>query len=134
MEFEKPVPIPTPTTKPFWDALNEQRVSIQQCSDCHAWVFYPRSNCSRCLSPNLDWKTVSGRGTLYAFTFARQPTSPHFVDDVPQKLAVVELDEGVHITTTLVNVEEEEVEVGMRVKPCFDKVSDEITLLRYQPA
>ena len=134
MEFEKPIPTPSPTTQPFWDALNEGRVSIQQCSDCHAWVFYPRSHCSKCLSPNLQWKVVSGEGSLYTFTIARQPTSPHFADEVPQKLAVVELDEGVRITTTLVKVDEEEIEVGMRVKPYFDKVSDEITLLRYQLA
>ena len=134
MEFDKPIPTPTPTTQPFWDALNEERVSIQQCSDCDAWVFYPRSHCSRCLSPNLDWKQVAGEGTLYTFTLARQPTSPHCADDVPQKLAVVALDEGVHITTTLVNVEEEDIEIGMRVKPYFDKVSEEVSLLRYQPA
>lgn len=134
MELERPVPTPTPTSKPFWDALKEQRVSIQQCEDCHAWVFYPRSNCNRCLSPNLAWKNVSGEGTLYTFTIARQPTSPHFADEAPQKLAVVELDEGVHVTTTLVDVDEERIEVGMRVKPYFDRVSDDVTLLRYQPA
>lgn len=134
MEFEKPIPRPTPTTQPFWDALNEERVRIQRCSDCDAWVFYPRSHCNQCLSPNLDWKQVSGEGTLYTFTLARQPTSPHFADEVPQKLAVVKLDEGVHITTTLVNVAEEEIEIGMRVKPYFDKVSEDVTLLRYQPS
>jgi hypothetical protein len=82
----------------------------------------------------LSWHTVSGRGTLYTFTIARQPTSPHFADDVPQHLAVVELDEGVRVTSTLVNVAEEDIRIGMPLKPVFDRVSDEATLLRFEPA
>ena len=132
--LDKPLPVPTPTTQPFWDGLEAGEVHLQRCEDCEAWVFYPRSRCSSCLSDNLAWHTVSGEGTLYTFTLARQPTSPHFADEVPQKLAVVALDEGVHITTTLVNVEEADIEIGMRVKPYFDKVSEAVTLLRYQPA
>jgi hypothetical protein len=58
-----------------------------------------------------------------------------FEDEVPQKLAVVELDEGPRLTTTLVNVEPEGIKVGMRVKPVFDQVPGaDITMLRYEPA
>ena len=77
---------------------------------------------------------MAGTGTLYTFTIARQPTSPHFASEVPQRFAVVELDEGVRLTTTLVNVSDNDIRIGMRVKPYFDPASDEITLLRYQPA
>ena len=51
------------------------------------------------------WRQVSGQGTLYTFTVARVPTLPEFSDEMPQLLAVVELDEGVHINTTLVGVD-----------------------------
>jgi uncharacterized OB-fold protein len=77
---------------------------------------------------------VPGTGCLYTFTIARQPTSPHFASEVPQRLAVVELDEGVRLTTTLVNAADTDIHIGMRLRPFFDPVSDEITLLRYQPA
>ena len=63
----------------------------------------------------------------------RQPTSPHFATEVPQQLAVVELDEGVRLTTTLVNVREADIRIGMRLKPYFEPVTDDVTLLRYQP-
>lgn len=134
MDFTKPLPVPTPTSQPFWDGLNDGVVRIQRCDVCSTWVFYPRSRCSSCLADTLSWHEVTGRGVLYTFTIARQPTSPHFADEVPQKLAVVELAEGVRLTTTLVNVEEAAIRVGMAVKPCFDQVADGITLLRYQPA
>lgn len=134
MDFTKPLPVPTPTSQPFWDGLNDGVVRIQRCDVCDAWVFYPRSRCSNCLGDALSWHEVTGNGVLYTFTIARQPTAPHFADEVPQKLAVVELEEGVRLTTTLVNVDEDAIRVGMLVKPCFDRVADGITLLRYQPA
>ena len=133
MELEKPIPRPTPTTQPFWDGLNAGEIRLQRCADCRTWVFYPRSNCTGCLSPNLDWHAVSGDATLYTFTIARQPTAPQFADEIPQRLAVVELAEGVRMTSTLVNVHEDAIEIGMALRPVFDKVSDEVTLLRFEP-
>jgi uncharacterized OB-fold protein len=134
LDFNKPLPTPTPTSAPFWDALKEGIVKLQRCEACGTWVFYPRNRCSTCLSDALEWHEVPGTGSLYTFTIARQPTSPHFASEVPQRLAVVELDEGVRLTTTLINVADADIRIGMRVRPFFDPVSDEITLLRYQPA
>jgi uncharacterized protein len=133
MNFDKPLPTPTPTSAPFWDGLKDGVIKLQKCNDCGAWVFYPRSRCSSCLSDSLEWREVSGNATLYTFTIARQPTSPHFAAEVPQQLAVVELDEGVRLTTTLTNVNEADIRIGMRLKPYFEFVTDDVTLLRYQP-
>ena len=133
-ELQKPLPAPTPVTRPFWNGLAEGRVLIQKCEDCGAWVFYPRGRCSSCLSDRLAWREVSGEGTLYTFTLARQPTAPHFAGESPQLIAVVELDEGVRLTTNLVHVQEPDIRVGMRVKPWFDRISETVTLLKYQPA
>jgi uncharacterized OB-fold protein len=135
MEPDRPLPEPTPVTRPFWDGLREHRVRLQKCRACGGWVFYPRAACSHCLSPELDWVDVSGLGTLYTYTVARVPTAPQFAADVPQLIAVVQLDEGVRLTTTLVGVDPAQVKVGMRVAPVFDdSAGGGVTLLRYRPA
>ena len=135
MALDKPLPVPTPTSKPFWAGLNEETINMQQCEECGAWVFYPRTHCSSCLGTRLAWQEVSGDAVLYTFTVARQPTAPHFTDETPQRLAVVELvEQGVRLTTTLVNIKDTDIEIGMRLEPYFDHVTDEVTLLRYQPA
>jgi len=131
--FSKPVPTATPVSQPFWDGLNEQQVRLQQCNPCGRWIYYPRSRCPSCLSADLSWQVVDGVGEVYTFTVTEQPTAPHFADEVPQKLAVVELPQGVRLTTTLVNVDPSDIKVGMAVKPCFDVVDDTSTLLRYEP-
>jgi len=129
--MSKPLPQPTPVTQPFWDGLAEHEIRIQQCDDCGAWVFYPRSHCHRCLSDRLTWRVVSGAATLYSFTIARQPTAPFFADEVPQRLAVVELAEGVRLTSTLVDMADADICIGMALRPVFDPVSADITMLRF---
>ncbi|HZZ88801.1 MAG TPA: OB-fold domain-containing protein [Caulobacteraceae bacterium] len=129
---DKPLPQVTDKTRPFWDALKAHRIDIQQCDACRHWVFFPRTRCPKCFSASLTWKTISGEGELHTFTLSRVPTLPELADEVPQKLAVVELDEGPHINTTLVGLEEDQIRVGMRVRPVFDDVvPGETTLLRY---
>jgi len=132
--LDKPLPVPTPVTRPFWDGLAERRIRIQRCLDCERWVFYPRSHCSHCLSERLEWREVSGAATLYTYTVTRQPTAPFFADEVPQRLAVVQLDEGVRMTSTLVGVDDADIRIGMRLKPVFDPVSADVTMLRFAPA
>ena len=107
MRLPKPLPRRTPTSAPFWDGLDADRVRIQRCDACGVWVHYPRTRCPECLADRLEWHDVSGHGTVLTFTVARQPTARPFADEVPQLLAVVELDEGVRMTTTLVGVDPE---------------------------
>jgi uncharacterized OB-fold protein len=130
----KPRPVPTPVSQPFWSGLRDERVLLQRCDECGTWVYYPRSRCPHCLSDHLTWTEVDGRGTVYTFSIAVQPTAPPFADEVPQLLAIVELTEGVRLSTTLVGVEPAAVAVGMPVEPAFDHGADGITLLRFRPA
>lgn len=131
----KPMPLPTAISAPFWKGLKDGRVMLQQCDSCQQWVFYPRRHCSHCWSHQLTWKEVSGAGTLYTYTVARVPTLPEFAGAEPQILAVVELDEGVRMNTTLVGLDPEQIKVGMRVKPVRATVNAEgAVLLRYTGA
>jgi uncharacterized protein len=131
----KPLPEAIARSKPFWDALKAHRVDLQHCDACGHWIFYPRAHCPSCFSNCLHWKTVSGRGELLTYTIARIPTLPAFAEEMPQLLAVVKLDEGPHLNTTLIGAKEDEIHVGMRVEPFFDDTADgEVTLLRFSPA
>lgn len=133
MSWNKPLPQPTPVSQPWWDGLRERQVKLQRCEDCRHWVFFPRSHCNACGSRRLAWLPVSGQGTLYTWTVARVPTLPEFGDEMPQLLAVVELDEGVRLNTTLVGVEPGALRTGLRLRPVFDHRPGSVTLLRFAP-
>ncbi|OBB93311.1 Zn-ribbon domain-containing OB-fold protein [Mycobacterium sp. 852002-40037_SCH5390672] len=140
MNFERPMPVKTPTSAPFWDALADHRIVIQYSPSLQAYVFYPRVRAPRTLADDLEWREISGMGTLYSYTVAHRPVSPHFADAVPQLLAIVEWDEGPRFSTEMVLPASRvdpaaNLRVGMRVKPVFcDYPEHEVTLLRYEPA
>ncbi len=129
-----PMPSPTPTSLPFWQGLADGKVLLQRCSQCRSWIFYPRSHCSQCLSADLEWQEVSGRAEIYSYTVARRPTAPQFNGLEPQLLAVVELEEGVRMNSVIVNANEDELRVGLKLTPVFESGLGEHTLLYFEPA
>jgi uncharacterized OB-fold protein len=131
----KPMPVPTPTTRPFWDALREHRIRVQYSPSTGRYVFYPRVLAPGTLADDLQWREISGAGSLYTFTVSYRAVSPHFVEDVPQILAVVQWDEGPRFSTEIVNASPDQLRVGMRVRPVFTAYPDvDVTMLRYEPA
>jgi uncharacterized protein len=133
--MDKPMPEPTPVTKPFWDGLREHKVRIQYSPSADRYIFYPRILAPGTLADDLEWREVSGAGTLYTFTVADRPTAPPWADSLPQFLAIVELDEGPRLSSELVDVAPDALRVGMRVKAVFqDYPEQDITLLKFAPA
>ncbi len=130
----KPMPRPTPVSAPFWDGLREHKIRLQYSPSADEYVFYPRLLAPGTLADDLEWREISGRGSLYTFTVADRPTSPEWKDSLPQLLAVVEWDDGPRVSSELVDIEPDQITVGMRLTPVFcDEPDSDITLLRYRP-
>jgi uncharacterized protein len=129
-----PVPQPTETTRPFWDGLREGKILIQYSPSSQQWVFYPRVLIPGTLADDLEWREITGNGNVYTYTITYRATSPAWQDRLPQIIAVVEVDEGARIPTELVEVKPDDVKVGMRVQPVFDRAPDgESVLLKFKP-
>jgi uncharacterized OB-fold protein len=129
------MPVKTPTSAPYWDALAEHTIRIQYSPSAGEYVFYPRVLAPRTLADDLEWREISGLGTLYTYTIAQRPVHPSFAGDVPQILAIVQWDEGPRVSTEMIVDDPSALSVGMRVKPVFvDYPDDEVTMLRYEPA
>lgn len=121
-----PLPRPTALSRPFWDACREERLIVQRCKACSAYVFIPQPCCGECMSDELEWVESSGRGTLYSFTTVHRPQQPSF--RVPYTVVVVEMEEGWYMLSNLVGVAEDEIEIGSPLEVFFESRSDEITL------
>ncbi len=131
---DRPLPIPTPTSQPYWDALRQHRLVLQYSPSTGQWVYYPRNLAPGTLADDLEWREVTGTGVVYTFTIADRPTAPAWQGASPQLIAVVELDEGPKMTTELVGVAPDAIRIGMRVRAVFDDVTgSEVTLLRFRP-
>ena len=41
----KQIPVPTELGKPFWDAANEKKLVVQNCSSCGTLHYPPKQSC-----------------------------------------------------------------------------------------
>ncbi len=131
--YRKPLPSPSEATQPFWDGLREGRLRIQRSTKTGDYLFYPRATSPFGADDELEWVDASGRGTVYSFTVARRPAAAPWADDVPYVYAIVELEEGPHLTTNIVGCDPDSVHIGMAVEASFDAVTPDVTLLKFKP-
>jgi uncharacterized protein len=134
-EYTGPLPVPTPETRPFWEAARRHELHLRRCRACGRHHFYPRGACPHCLSADLEWQRVSGRGTLHTFTVVHRGARNYPLPS-PYVLAVVELAEGPRLMSNLIGVEADpaHIRIGMPVEVVFDDVTPEIALPRFRPA
>jgi uncharacterized protein len=129
--------IPTPTlhewNTPFFAGGTLGKLVLQRCLRCHELIYYPRMVCPKCLSPDYEWATLSGLGTVYSFSIVWRPNHPAFADQIPITLAVVDLDEGPQMVTTIIGCPGENVSIGMKVKVVFDAIAEGIALPKFTP-
>ena len=132
--YPKPLPVPDNVSAEFWEAASRHRLLIQRCLDCDARQSFPQSCCRECLSENIEWLETKGTGKIYSFTIVHRAPSLAFEEDVPYTVALVELDEGVRMISNIVEVEPQEVRVGMPVEVTFDDVGPTISLPKFRPS
>lgn len=134
-EYSKPLPRPLDPalTQPFWEAAKRHELVMPRCKTCDHMFFYPRSECPRCLAPNLEWVRVSGRGRLHSYTIVYQPANAAFRADAPHIYAVVQLDEGPRLVSNVVQCNPDDVRVDMPLVAVFDDVTADWTLVKFKP-
>lgn len=127
-----PGPRLTHLTEGYWRAAGEGRLVIQRCGDCRAHRHPPAAACYRCQSQAWAWDEVSGRGAVFTYTWVHHPVHPALADLGVYNVAVVELEdtEGdpVRILSRVLDVSEDELEIGMPVDVDFDTVEEGIGL------
>jgi uncharacterized OB-fold protein len=116
----------------FWRGGAEGRLQFLRCDDCGYWIHPPQPRCPICLSKSLSVAVASGLGTVFTYTVNHQLWYPNL--DPPYVIAIVALDEqdGLRLTTNLVNVEPDAVEIGMRVRVTFEEY-DGVWLPFFEP-
>ncbi len=121
-------------TRPFWDALREGRLMIARCGACGKVHYYPRPMCPSCWSEDVSLVEVTGRGTLYTWSTVFVNDLPPFNTKVPYVAAQVDLEEGVRLTTMVVDAAPQDLEIGMKLQVVFEAISDDVTIPVFAPA
>lgn len=115
----------------FWTSGEDGTLRLLRCHECGFFIHPPGPVCPRCLSRDLGPEAVSGRGTVATFTVNHQqwiPGSDSYI------VAWVSLDEqpDIRLTTNLVDVEPEDVSIGLPVEVVFEH-NDDVYLPLFRP-
>ena len=113
------LPQPDVESAPYWEGAAAGKLMIKRCRACERAYFYPRAHCPACWSTDTEWIEASGDARVYTFTIVRQNDLPPFRDRLPYVVAVVELDEGVRMTSTIEGCAPEDVRCEMPVQVTF---------------
>ncbi|RLT35217.1 MAG: hypothetical protein DWI59_04350 [Chloroflexi bacterium] len=120
------VPEPDAVSKPFWDAVQEKRLIVQNCTACNTMQYPPRPRCQECNSEALDWKETSGKGHILTFGILEDSHLPVRAADQPLNLAVVTLDDDPRINfySNLPGTPVRQAVVGGAVEVTFEECPD----------
>jgi len=102
-------------TAKFVDLLGEGKIEGTVCKQCGAKYFPPRSDCSACLSKEMDWFDMPKKGTLETFTIAYYAPFG-FEKDCPYTMGVVDFGDGLKLFARLSkDIAPDAAKVGMDV-------------------
>ena len=135
------LPVIDEYSQPFWDGALTGELRIQACGNCGRLRFPPRPMCPACQSLDQTWKTMSGRGTIYSYVVPHPPLLPAYAAVAPYNVALVELEEDplIRLVGNVVadpgapinSVDTTAIRIGLSVHAVFEKVSEDVALLRW---
>ena len=107
----------------FWTSGADGQLRFLRCSDCGYYIHPPLPQCPRCASKDIAPAVVSGKGTVHSFTINHQPWDG---STEPWAIVLVELaeQEGLRLTSNMVNCANEDVRIGMPVRVAFEQHDD----------
>ena len=135
----KPVPIPDEASRPFFAAARRGVLLLRRCHALRHLHVADRRHRHAAAAPlralllrRTRVGAGRGRGTLYSFALMHQVYDPASRTEVPYNLAVVELDEGVRMTTNVVGCANAELYIGMPLEVTFEHVSEEVAIPKFR--
>jgi uncharacterized protein len=110
----------------FWDGTALGELRIQRCNACGALRFPPGPACQSCDAYDPGHVVAAGTGTVFSYVVHRHPPVPG--KELPIVIALIDLDEGVRMVGEVIDVDPDEIEIGMRLQVAFNRVDDDLTL------
>jgi uncharacterized OB-fold protein len=131
----KPLPVITETTRPFWTAARDGRFVLQKCGRCATFNFHPKPWCIECGSRDLAWTDAKPTGTVYSYTISRSVAMnfPGWEKDLPVLMCLIDLDDGARMYGQVTGCGPEQIRIGMRVAVYFERISEEAGIPKFRP-
>lgn len=111
--------VPPFTIEQFYKFINERKLMGVKCERCGKILLPPRQLCPICLSTNLKWIQLKGKGKLLTYTTI-YVAPEKFQHMAPYTFGIVELEEGVRLPGIIQGVKAEDIKIGMSLEVDFN--------------
>ena len=125
--YRLPSPNINSENKAFWDAAQNNQLSLKFCNSCKEPHYYPRTICPHCGSDDTLWVESKGLGEIYSYTVMRRGV------EVPFAMAYVRLNEGISLLTHLTNCDFDAIQIGQKVRVVFQETQDGVKTHLFEP-
>lgn len=100
------------------------RLEAAKCTKCGYIAFPPRLICPKCKSRTFQTVQLSDEGKILTFTIIRV-SAEQFSKQTPFAIGIIELNDGVRITSQIVDTELDKIQIGYKVKMVLRKVQQD---------
>jgi uncharacterized OB-fold protein len=108
----------------YWAAAAEGVIGLGRCAECEHIFLPPQMSCPRCWSSDVSIQASEGSGTVEAVSVVHRHGASAFKARLPYAIVIVGLDEGVAMTSSVIDINPEQVSIGMRVRATFETAID----------
>lgn len=129
----RPLPQLTEQNEFFWTSGADGRLRFQECGSCAALIHPPQPVCRYCRAHESGIRAVSGFATLIGFTVNHRFSMPGLPAPYVVAQVAIEEDPRVRLTTTAVECDPGQLELGMRMEVVFER-HGEVWLPLFRPA
>ncbi len=128
MAYNKPIPTPSPHTRPFWEGAKQGKLMLPRCTNCNRVHWYPRHICPHCHSTDIEWIEGSGEGRVHTFAVQHRAFGG-WAEEAPFVTAYIDLQEGDRMLTVLRGVDPLKPDlgwIGRKTKVEFEEANENI--------
>ncbi|UJG42358.1 MAG: Zn-ribbon domain-containing OB-fold protein [Candidatus Heimdallarchaeum endolithica] len=112
----------------FIEGLKNEKILYNRCNQCKKNFLPPTYHCPTCGNDKLEIKEAQKEGTIETFTVVHvAPTD--FVKEAPYIVGIVQLNDDLRIMARIKSTQNENINVGDKVKAAFDKKKQDASIL-----
>lgn len=132
IDAKTPRPVMGLYDQPMWESINARAMKLQRCAACGAWHYPPGPSCPSCLSCDLVWTPLSGRGRILSWVVFHRHYLPAYPP--PYNAVAVRLEEGPTMISNLEGAIPGEDSIGREVHLVYATMPDGVILPRWSLA
>lgn len=130
IDVKTPKPVMGLYDKPMWESIVAGAMKLQCCKHCATWLYPPGPACPKCLSREVEWKPIAGKGRIASWVIFHRHYLPAYPP--PYNSIAVRLAEGPTVISNLEGAMPEEGCIGREVELVYVTMPDGVVLPRWR--